>query len=156
MQNIIMEEVDNMAIEDDLLFKIDDHEKRITEHDIKLNNQGEKIHGLEVKNSGYDERFNSVDLQFDSLKSTLVRFESNYLQSTSSMTNLMTQIFLNTNNNNTEIVKTKDTNETEVMKIRLGNRANITLKILGIIGGLISAVTIGYFALKGVTIPPVM
>ncbi|HBY20573.1 MAG TPA: hypothetical protein DEG71_06140 [Clostridiales bacterium] len=156
--NIIMEEVlevDENEVKE-VLDVLDSHKQILDIHEKKIVNHDDKIHGLEAKNYGYDERFNSVDIQFDSIKTTLVRFESNYLQSASSMTNLMTQIFLNTNNNNTEIIKTKDTNETEVMKIRLGNRANITLKILAIIGGVISTITIGYFALKGVSIPKLM
>lgn len=147
--------VNNVAIEDDLLFKIDDHEKRICEHDTRLNNQGEKIHGLEVKNATYDERFNSIDSQFDSIKTTLVRFEGNYLQSASSMTNLMTQIFLNTNNNNTEIIKTKDTNNAEVIKTKDNNRNRVVLKGLAIFGGVVTLLILGYFAGRGIYIQPV-
>ena len=147
--------VNNVAIEDDLLFKIDDHEKRICEHDTRLNNQGEKIHGLEVKNATYDERFNSIDSQFDSIKTTLVRFEGNYLQSASSMTNLMTQIFLNTNNNNTEIIKTKDTNNAEVIKTKDNNRNRVVLKGLAILGGVTTLLILGYFAGRGIYIQPV-
>lgn len=142
---IIAKEVDNMAIEDDVLEKLEGHETKLKEHDIRLNSHDKQIVELQIKDAGYAERFNSIDLQFDSIKTTLVRFENNYLQSASSMTNLMTQVVLNTTNNNTEIIKSKNNNSTK-----------INLKIIAIIGGTISLLLMGYFALKGVNLPKIM
>ena len=157
MENLYMGgALGDMAIEDDLLFKIEDHEKRICEHDTKLDKQGEKIHGLELKDIGFEGRFTHIDAQIGDLKTTLIRMENTSLQTTNILMSTLSQIAINTNSANFEIKKEENQGSNEIIKIKLNNKANITLKILAIIGGLISAVTIGYFALKGVTIPPVM
>ena len=148
--------IDNMAIEDEVLEKLGDHETKLKEHDTRLNQHGEKLHELEIKNAGYDARFDFIDSEFNTIKISLARIENNSLQSSNILLSTLSQIAINTSSTKNEIDKEDNKDNNEIMKIRLGNRANITLKILGIIGGLISAVTIGYFALKGVTIPPVM
>lgn len=140
------------------VLEVDENEiKEVLEkHESQLSDHAEKIVDLQIKNASHSERFTHIDSQIGDLKTTLIRMENTSLQTTNILMNTLSQIAINTNSNAFEIKKEDNKDNNELMKIRLGNRANITLKILGIIGGLISAVTIGYFALKGVTIPPVM
>jgi len=142
--------------EEEVKVMLDKHEAKLCDHSGKLIEHGEKIHALEIKDIGFEGRFTHIDSQIGDLKTTLIRMENTSLQTTNILMNTLSQIAININATNCEIKKEDNKDNNELTKMRLGNRANITLKILGIIGGLISAVTIGYFALKGVSIPPVM
>ncbi|OHD75836.1 MAG: hypothetical protein A2355_15755 [Spirochaetes bacterium RIFOXYB1_FULL_32_8] len=139
---LITKEVLDVSLDDNEVKEIlDDHGCRIIKLEIDTATTKEKMFGLEE--------------QVKDIKGTLVRFENNYLQTTSSMTNLMTQLVLNTSNNNTEIIKSKDIKDTEitksenaknteVIKTKDNNKKDIIIKVLAILGACIA----GYLANK--------
>ena len=147
----IVKEVLEMSLDDNEVKEIlDDHGNRIIKLEIDTATTKEKMFGLEE--------------QVKDIKGTLVRFENNYLQTTSSMTNLMTQLVLNTSNNNTEIIKSKDIKETEItksenvkdteiIKTKDNNKKDIIIKVLAILGACLAGM---FMAKYGVTIPAIM
>jgi len=144
----IAKEVLEVAIEDDLLFKIDDHEKRITEHDIKLNHQGEKIHELEIKNAGYDARFDFIDSEFNTIKISLARIENNSLQSSNILLSTLSQIAINTSSTKNEIDKEDNKSENEFAKGKMDNTTKIVLKVLAVISTLVLAYIGGKYGIS--------
>jgi len=126
--------IDNMAIEDEVLEKLGDHETKLKEHDTRLNQHGEKLHELEIKNAGYDARFDFIDSEFNTIKISLARIENSSLQSSNILLSTLSQIAINTSTNSNEIVKDSIKNEGDIKKIKLNNNLKISLKILAILG----------------------
>ena len=153
MQNIIMEEVLELGIEEDVLCKLDDHEKKLSDHDTRLNQHGEKLHELEIKNAGYDARFDFIDSEFNTIKISLARIENNSLQSSNILLSTLSQIAINTSSTKNEIEKEDNKSENEIIKGKMDNKTKVILKALGIVAIVIT----GFFAAKyGVTIPAIM
>lgn len=121
----------------------------LEKHESQLTDHHEKIHVLEVSTATLKEKLNSVE-------GIVTRFEANSYQTQNNMMQLLSQVIVNTSSGKMEIAKIETQGNNDITKIKLNNKANITLKILAIIGGLISAVTLAYFSLKGIKIPPVM
>ena len=153
MQNIIMEEVLELGIEEDVLCKLDDHEKKLSDHDTRLNQHGEKLHELEIKNAGYDARFDFIDSEFNTIKISLARIENNSLQSSNILLSTLSQIAINTSSTKNEIEKEDNKSENDIIKGKMDNNTKVVLKVLGIVAIMIT----GFFAAKyGVSIPAIM
>jgi len=145
--------IDNMAIEDEVLEKLGDHEKKLSDHDTRLNQHGEKLHELEIKNAGYDARFDFIDSEFNTIKISLARIENNSLQSSNILLSTLSQIAINTSSTKNEIEKEDNKSENEIIKGKMDNKTKVILKALGIVAIVIT----GFFAAKyGVTIPAIM
>ena len=159
MQNIIMEEVLEVD-ENEVISKLEDHEKRISynsekieKHEQKINHHEDEITALQIRGATNDERFNSIDLQFSEVKSCLTRIENNNYQSTNLLVSTISSIAQANSKNSNEIAKVEAKGETEITKIRLNNNAKFVLKTLAIISGVISILLTGYFSAKyGITI----
>jgi len=151
MQNIIMEEVNNVAIEDevkDALDKLDSHKQILDTHDHKINIHDDKIQTLEVNTSVLREKMCS-------LEGIVTRFESNSYQTQNNMMQLLSQVIVNTSNSSVEIMKNATKNDTETTTIKSNNKTKVAIQMLAIVGGIISTLILGYFALKGVNITPI-
>jgi len=145
--------IDDMAIEDEVLEKLGDHETKLKEHDTRLNQHGEKLHELEIKNAGYDARFDFIDSEFNTIKISLARIENNSLQSSNILLSTLSQIAINTSSTKNEIDKEDSKSENEIIKGKMDNNTKVILKVLGIVG----AVVTGFFLAKyGVNIPAIM
>jgi len=142
--NIIMEEVDNVGIEEDVLCKLDDHEKKLSDHDTRLNQHGEKLHELEIKNAGYDARFDFIDSEFNTIKISLARIENNSLQSSNILLSTLSQIAINTSSTKNEIEKEDNKSENEIIKGKMDNKTKIVIQVLTVI----SAVALGWLSNK--------
>jgi len=146
MKNIIMEEVLDVALdENDVLEKIEDHEKKLGEHKQILDNHNDKIQGLEINTSILKEKMTN-------LEGIVTRFEANSYQTQNNMMQLLSQVVVNTSNSSVEILKNATTNNTEVTKIKDTNKTTVILKVVGIVG----AIVCGLLAAKyGVSIPAI-
>jgi len=148
-----MEEVLEVGIEEDVLCKLDDHEKKLSDHDTRLNQHGEKLHELEIKNAGYDARFDFIDSEFNTIKISLARIENNSLQSSNILLSTLSQIAINTSSTKNEIEKEDNKSENDIIKGKMDNNTKVVLKVLGIVAIMIT----GFFAAKyGVSIPAIM
>jgi len=138
MRNIA-KEVLEVAIEDDVLEKLGDHEIKLKEHDIRLSGHDKQIVELQIKDAGYAERFNSIDLQFVEVKNCLTRIENNNYQSTNLLVSTISSIAQANSKSSNEIAKVEAKGETEITKIRLNNNTKLILKALAVISGIILA-----------------
>ncbi|WP_298196457.1 hypothetical protein [Desulfosporosinus sp.] len=125
-----MEEVLEVSIEPEIKEVLDNHKVILEDH-------GKSITKLQIDNASIKEQLNSIKTQMTDVKEIITDLKSSYLQSTNSMMGTLSAVLQNTSNNNTEIIKTNSNNKKE-----------IAIKVLAVIGGLIT----GYFALKGVGI----
>lgn len=114
----------------------------VIEPEIKeiLEDHTGRIGRLETDSEVFKEKFNNITTQ-------LTRIENNGLSSNNALLASNNSV-LQTLNKVIESNTTQNTNKTEVIKTKSNNAKEITLKILAIIGGLITA----YFALKGIGI----
>lgn len=108
----------DLGIEPEVKEILDTHKKTLEYH-------GEKIQELQIDNASIKEKLNSVE-------GIVTRFETNYYQTSNSMLQTMSQLVVNTSNNNTEIVKTNQNNKREII-----------VKVLGIIGLIVAGIFIG-------------
>jgi len=148
MDNIIMEEVLELGIEEDVLCKLDDHEKKLSDHDTRLNQHGEKLHELEIKNAGYDARFDFIDSEFNTIKISLARIENNSLQSSNILLSTLSQIAINTSSTKNEIEKEDNKSENEIIKGKMDNKTKIVLKVLAVISTLVLAYIGGKYGIS--------
>ena len=148
MDNIIMEEVLEVGIEEDVLCKLDDHEKKLSDHDTRLNQHGEKLHELEIKNAGYDARFDFIDSEFNTIKISLARIENNSLQSSNILLSTLSQIAINTSSTKNEIDKEDNKSENEFAKGKMDNTTKIVLKVLAVISTLVLAYIGGKYGIS--------
>jgi len=148
MQNIIMEEVLELGIEEDVLCKLDDHEKKLSDHDTRLNQHGEKLHELEIKNAGYDARFDFIDSEFNTIKISLARIENNSLQSSNILLSTLSQIAINTSSTKNEIEKEDNKSENEIIKGKMDSTTKIVLKVLAVISTLVLAYIGGKYGIS--------
>jgi len=133
-----MKEVLEVAIEDDVLEKLGDHEKKLDEHDKFLINHNDKIQGLEVTTSVLKEKMCS-------LEGIVTRFEANSYQTQNNMMQLLSQVIVNTSNSSVEIVKNAtqsdiqfNKNKTEIAKVKNTNSMTIIVKTLAVVSIIIS------------------
>jgi len=147
MQNIIMEGVDdNMGIEEEVISKLEDHEKRISNnsekigiHEQKINHHEDEITALQIRGATNEQRFNNLDDKIDSINVSLVRMENSQLQSTNLLVNTISNIATANSKSSNEIAKVEAKGETEITKIRLNNNTKLILKALAVISGIILA-----------------
>ena len=160
MKNIIMEGVDNMGIEEEVISKLEDHEKRICsnsekieKHEQKINHHEDEITALQIRGATNEQRFNNLDDKIDSINISLVRMENSQLQSTNLLVNTISNIATANSKNSNDIEKNISKGSVEITKIRLNNNAKFVLKTLAIISGVISILLTGYFGAKyGITV----
>jgi len=143
-----MEEVLEVGIEEDVLCKLDDHEKKLSDHDTRLNQHGEKLHELEIKNAGYDARFDFIDSEFNTIKISLARIENNSLQSSNILLSTLSQIAINTSSTKNEIDKEDNKSENEFAKGKMDNTTKIVLKVLAVISTLVLAYIGGKYGIS--------
>lgn len=110
---------------------LEGHSKAIEEH-------AEKIQGILIDNAIVKEKLNSIKIQMGDVKEIVTEFRTSYLQTTSSMASTLSQLVINTNNQNADVNKNKS-----------NNRTSIIIKVLGIVGACLA----GFLAAKfGLTI----
>jgi len=142
-----MEEVNNVAIEDevkDALDKLDSHKQILDTHDHKINIHDDKIQNLETNTSVLKEKMIN-------LEGIVTRFESNSYQTQNSMMQLLSQVIVNTSNSSVEIMKNAtqsevqfNKNKTEIAKVKNTNNMTIIVKTLAVV----SVIVLGYFSIR--------
>jgi len=152
--NIIMEEVLEVD-ENEVISKLEDHEKRISynsekieKHEQKINHHEDEITALQIRGATNDERFNSIDLQFSEVKSCLTRIENNNYQSTNLLVSTISSIAQANSKSSNEIAKVEAKGETEITKIRLNNNTKLILKAFAVISGIILAYIGGKYGIS--------
>jgi len=144
---------EEMAIEDEVLGKLDDHEKRISNNSKKIEEHDKQITELQLKDVNFEGRFNNIDNQIGEIKNSLTRMENTSLQTTNILMQTLSQVVINTSSANNEIAKEDSKSEKEIIKGKMDNNTKIILKVLGLIGFVIG----GIFAAKyGINIPAIM
>ena len=136
-----MKEVLEVSIEEDVLDKLDDHEKKLDDHE-------KKIIDLQIKSAGFAERFTSIDGKIEDIKITLNRMENNSLQSTNILLNTMSQIAVNTSASTNEIEKENNKSGNEIKKVKLNGKFKLMLKIVSVISALIIAYVGGKYGIS--------
>ena len=146
-----MEGVDDMGIEEEVISKLEDHEKRIcnnsekiSTHDQKINHHEDEITALQIRGASNEQRFNNLDDKIDSINVSLIRIETNGLQGTNLLMSTLSQIAISNSKSNNDIAKSEVKNEAEITKKKMSNNLAIGLKILTVI----SAVILGWFSAK--------
>jgi len=141
--------------ENEIIVKLEDHEKRISynsekieKHDQKINHHDDEITALQIRGATNDERFNSIDLQFSEVKSCLTRIENNNYQSTNLLVSTISSIAQSNSKSNNELAKVEAKGGNEITKIRLNNNTKMVLKALAVISLLISAFVAGKYGIK--------
>ena len=128
-----MKEVLNVTIELETKEVLDSYKEKLDYHDGR-------IVKLEIDSEVSKEKFISISSQLD-------RIENNALSTNNSLL-LSNNSVLQTMNKIVEGNTIQNTNKTEIIKIKSNNAKEIMIKILAIIGGLITV----YFSLKGIGI----
>ena len=152
MKISLMEEVlENMGIEEEVISKLEDHEKRISynsekieKHDQKINHHDDEITALQIRGASNEQRFNNLDDKIDSINVSLVRMENSQLQSTNLLVNTISNIATANSKSSNDIAKNELKNEAEITKKKMSNNLAIGLKILTVI----SAIVLGWFSAK--------
>lgn len=130
--------------------KLDEHDKRIDDHEERLNKHDEKIHNLDTDFAVTEQRLigieggqNEIKQDQNEMKHLFMNGNNliltAYQTQSQELTKLMGIIIdslKNQNNNETQLEVSKDKNNT-----------NIILKVVGIIGGLVTA----FFAGKSIS-----
>jgi len=111
------------------------------EVDEVLDEHGKRITQLEISDATNRQRLNNIEKQLGDINNTLVRFENNYLTTTNSLMQTMSQIVVNTSTQSVELAKTKSSNNKDII-----------VKGIGIGGSIIAIVILGYFAMRGVSV----
>ena len=151
MENIAKGVDDNMGIEEEVISKLEDHEKRISynsekieKHEQKINHHEDEITALQIRGATNEQRFNNLDDKIDSINVSLVRMENSQLQSTNLLVNTISNIATANSKSNNDIAKSEVKNEAEITKKKMSNNLAIILKVLGIVSILIGS----YFSAK--------
>jgi hypothetical protein len=131
--------MDNMGIEEEVLGKLGDHDKKLSEHEVILNNHSEKITELQMKDIGFEGRFNNLDNQIGEIKGTLVRMENSSLQSSTLLLNALTQIATGNSKSSNDIAKSEVKGENEITKIKITSRTKIIIQIIVVVGTIVGA-----------------
>lgn len=123
-------------MESDVKEILDKHENTLKEHT-------EDINELKIEAQVSKERYSNITNQ-------LARIESNSLASNATNQALLAsqESMTKTINKLIDSNTAKDTNDTQIATARSGNRKEVYIKVLEIV----LIVTLGYFAIKGVTI----
>jgi len=134
----VKEEVLEMGLdENEVKEMLDDHGRKLEDHEFK-------IQKLEVEGATVKEKINGLQTQMTDVKDVVTRFENNYLQTTNSMMNTMTQLVLNTSKSNIEIKKIESKSGTEITKVKSNNIKDILISVFKVMGTALAA----FFAAK--------
>ena len=147
MENIAKGVDDNMGIEEEVISKLEDHEKRISYnseklgiHEQKINHHEDEITALQIRGATNEQRFNNLDDKIDSINVSLIRIETNGLQGTNLLMSTISQIAVGNAKSNNSLEK----NKSEITKVKITSGTKIALKILAVI----SAVALAYIGGK--------
>jgi len=138
-------DVDEHEVQE-VLDKLDSHRQILDTHDYKINIHDGKIQTLETNTSVLKEKMTN-------LEGIVTRFEANSYQTQNNMMQLLSQVIVNTSNSSVEIVKNVTKNEADVIKNNDTNRTTVIIKVLGIVGAVVTGV---FLAKYGVSIPAIM
>jgi len=113
---------------------LDNEEIEITlnKHEERLDGHDKEINELKITSEVTKQKLSGLEKSNENILSTLTRLETNTYSGQNALTQAMTQVLINTSNNNTEIIKT-DKN----------NRKDIIVKILSVTGILLAGILIG-------------
>ena len=128
-----MKEVLNVAIEPETKEVLDSYKEKLDYHDGR-------IVKLEIYSEVSKEKLNNITAQLTRIENSSLSNSNVLLASNNAVLSTMNKIVEGNNAQNT--------NKTEIIKTKSNNNKEIVIKVLAIIGGLITA----YFSLKGIGI----